>query len=197
MNSARNVNRVNEMFRIFGECPLGLRYKWVWTADMEFYVMAGNAYSLACGADWTPTESGVLAPQYSHYKKLKWSDVYGPCWILAKWWKPMSEKEWLDLYGAQIPWPKFGEYHAVENMQLVPGREPCEDTTRAVIWAIHKDNEKTFRDHVEEGNEIVEQEQKATMSQIEADIDDTLPAFGKVPGTRSGGVSLPHTRFDN
>lgn len=184
------------MFRVFGECPLGLRYKWVWTPDMEFYVMAGNAYSLACAADWKPTASGVLAPTYTQYRKVKWSEVHGPCWILAKWWKPMSETDWIRLYGAQIPWPKQGEYHAVENIKLRPGVEPSENTTRVVCWLIAEDNKKTLADHVREGDEIVASEQKQIENEITDEAADLMTAFGKVPGSRSGGVSLPTTRFD-
>ena len=196
MNSSRNVARLNELFRVFGECPLGLRYKWVWTPDMEFYVMSGNAYTLACAAEWKPTVGGILAPQYDAYRKMRWSDVYGPCWIIAKYWKPMSEKEWHDLYGAQIPWPRQGEYHAIENLKLLPGREPSDRTTKAIIWMIHQDNQKTYQDHIQEGDQLREQEMQSTMSRIESELTDTLTAFGKVPGSRGGGVSLPSTRFD-
>lgn len=113
-------------------------------------------------------------------------------WIVAGWVPPPGINHWRSYHGT-APYPSNGYYIPVYRLALDEGVNPDIGNTRfAAAWL--KDQDPT--DHRRDKEKIYEAAREAERAEekaLERDgdfIEDCLPAFGSIPGTR-GGVSFP------
>ena len=146
------------------------------------------------GYDYKTNAAG-LTVAHPKYEMRKMNPAFVDQWVVCRWEPPIPEAEWRDAFGYQMEWPKHGDYYPT-NVALPAGVEPTLTLTEQVIQAERERENKTLADHqasIQRSLDLSDHYQAGKRADI---IDDALPAFGKVPGTRGGGVSLPFTRFD-
>lgn len=102
---------------------------------------------------------------------------------MAKWWPPdLSEQDWKARYLGQLPYPANGEYRPIGGMRH--DTHPTEDDTLRAIWSILHDVERTWEQHVEDGDKILDRKHRAIKSKIQDEIDEMIPLYE--PGVRGG-----------
>lgn len=114
-------------------------------------------------------------------------------WVVTKWCFTPYE-EWNAAFGTLLDWPERGYYHPT-NAELEAGQSPTVAITQEFIGLMRKELGRTFSDYMEQSESGLDRWDKANESQIEDIIADATTAFGNIPGTRSGGVSLPSPEF--
>ncbi len=116
-------------------------------------------------------------------------------WVMCKWLDPGPEATWREIFGSWVEYPLNG-YYAPTNIELDEGISPWDtnEGKSVTYWFLavaRKDAAKTLEDLKAEGDAIVARQEKRRDDQLDEIIGESLLPFGIVPGTRSGGVSLP------
>lgn len=161
--------------------------KWAYSEDLRHPMRVP-------GFDFQTNESG-LEVALPKYELRKMNPALEEQWVICRWEKPIPEAEWREAFGYQMEWPRHGDYYPT-NVVLPRGVEPTVTFTEQVIAAERERQSKTLADHEVSIQQALDQSEHYHAGKRDAIISDALPAFGKVPGTRGGGVSLPYTRFD-
>lgn len=186
----KRVDRLNERFREFGLTPLGEpKFQWKHTTEMYWFILS-DAMQLV----WTP---GLERKAYCY----DYAMLLEPRWVLAYWKEPVPEQEWFDSGRSDFPWPRNGEFHPIENIDMPCGVEPNEfETGRAIrdlrrhLAAIDQrdlhNGTDGVKNLVDEAKAKREAGKKAIKSEMESWLNDTMTAFGKIPGKVDGGVGL-------
>lgn len=190
----KRVDALNLRFIEFGLTPSGaLKFKWIHSTEMHWFILS-DAKTLIV----TP-EKGRTAYRYSY------ADVYGPTWVLAHWVEPVSEDEWCASGRGDFPWPRNGEYHPIGTFVMHEGKEPYDAVTLYAVKCLRRHLgkiEQTARNTgtdgvqqlVDQEMDIIKAQKRSERSQLESEINDTLTAFGKIPGREDGGVGLGYSR---
>lgn len=192
MNFQRRLRRLNEQFAKFGRNPQGeTKYRWASTADLVYYIEKGYGEK-PYGADWLiPEGYKVYRPTY-RYERHHWSETpLGLRWVMSVWEPPIPLDDWLKKVGVAFPWPHLGEYKAIDNMCLEPGEEPNEFWTAHAVLALEIELGMTPASAAEEVLARYKKQERSVRQQIKDDLEDTLTAFGKIPGSHDSSVSLP------
>ncbi len=189
MNFQRRLRRLNNQFEKFGRNPHGdLNIKWSHTSELVYYIEKGRGSMDK--ADWK--RSGSLFVADFKYERHSWAETgHGPVWILSIWQPPIPLDQWLAQVGHAFPYPARGEYAPFENIALDPGQEPNGFWTQQAVIRLDYELGNTPRETVEAMLNDYRKQWQSTMNEIKDDIDDTLTAFGKIPGSKDSGVSLP------
>jgi hypothetical protein len=190
MNFERRLKKLNKRLGDeFGWTPQGEpKFKWASTTEMYFWIFREEEIKKMDAASAILLPNGLYKPPEPKWECHAWADIHGPCWMLSTWKPSIPQEEWLAKYGPQVPWPKHGEYEFVENIRVPDGKDPDEDYTDMVIFAIRKHLEKDYEDHLRESNAIVAAQNKDTKRQWEDMVDDMAPAFNHIPGKCDGVV---------
>lgn len=131
----------------------------------------------------------LVEPVYRHRKMCPELE---DTWILAHWHEPISQFAWEQQYGSSLLWPREG-YYSPTNILLSPGEAPTQTSNDQSVYLIRKQSEKTMADHLADGERIVERKETRQKNVVSDRIDDSIPAFCNIPGTRSAHVSFPST----
>lgn len=186
----KRVDRLNAHFLEFGLTPTGdYKFKWKHTTEMYFFILS-DAMTLI----WSP---GLNRKTYCY----DYAMLLEPKWVLAYWREPMPELEWFNRGLGDFPWPRNGEYHPIENIDMSCGVEPNEfETMRAIrdlrrhLAAIDQTKKNTGTDGVkqlvDQNKARMEAHKCSIRSEMESRIDNAMTAFGKIPGKVDGGVGL-------
>lgn len=192
MSVIRRVNQFNRQFAKFGYSPFGdLRYCWKHTTDLHYLIQVGSD-------EWKRRASGLLTRE-PRYERHTWADTpHGQQWMVAQWTPPISQDEWVTTLGTSFPWPHMGQYNPIENMGCHDGGCDCKDRnsppddshTRGAIKALafhlgHKTQELADMNLAQ-----YHAHRKSICSEIESDLDDTLTAWGRIPGSNDGTISI-------
>lgn len=121
-----------------------------------------------------------------NYEQLR--QVDDDCYVIGMWSAPMPESEWRAQF-PDIGYPHQGMYYATDIM-LRQGHEPTDSRTDEVAGLIKSSELKTFRDCLDEIEASRGKREKANASIISDVIDDSVTAFGNLPGSRGGSVSF-------
>jgi hypothetical protein len=111
-------------------------------------------------------------------------------WILTHWHDPMSQFAWEQTHGGALLWPREG-YYSPTNIVLGPGEEITQTSNDQAVYLIKKQDEKTFADHMADGEKIVEKRESRDKAKVSDIVDDSCSAFSNIPGTRSAHVQFP------
>jgi hypothetical protein len=178
------LQRLNAQFVQFGRNPHGeLNYRWCNAKDVHYLFETGQMEECK-----TP---GGLYLMRALYERHSFADRYGTVWFLAKWEPPScGAEEWTRLYGTAFPWPSHGQYLPIESTVLPAGVEPNESLTAYTAKKLAEHLGMKFADHLGDIKAGHEQQKQGEKSQWSDVVDDTLPTFGQIPGSK-GHVSFP------
>jgi hypothetical protein len=136
------------------------------------------------------TDSGIylVTPRF---EKVSWAETpLGPCWILAMWHAPMGEDARNRDFQSQYPQFSGGTYYPIFGSQLPQGEEPNDYWTGLRITELRAQLDKTYADHLREGQEVIAASQQEKSKETQDMVDDAWPAFDNVPGEK-WHVSFP------
>ena len=157
--------------------------KWAYSETLMHPVRVPNVYDIK--------PSGGLFVAQPRFEVRKMNPFFKDQWVLCRWEAPMPEARWRAMFGDQMVWPRGGEYYPT-NMALPQGVVPDITWTERVIAAERERRSKNIHDHEAEVERGTNQLERSESSRIESILHDCFTAFGKVPGSNSGGVSLPN-----
>lgn len=201
-----DLRRLNRTFEVFGRLPDGrLRIRLLDTFDTElrYFVEDDKAVS-EHGFEKDDGTHGTLYVSQATWKMHFWGERIGKGLVLCVWKPPMPKDLFISRYGTMAPWPKNGEYQVIENATFDEDNHPteraCALLKQLLIDMFYRGADPMLPAGVApaRGSEIQDSltaqykaKHEATRKQIEDEIDDLMPAFGKPkPGTRGGGVSI-------
>ena len=102
----------------------------------------------------------------------------------------MSEKKWHETVGHAFPWPDRGEYLPCENLTLEPGEEPDDYLTGHMVQCLEYHLGTAPAERINAMNAFLAKNQRRLRNQIADEAEDTMTAFGKIPGSRDSATSL-------
>lgn len=196
MNFQRRLRKLNQSFVQFGVNPYGdLIYQWMHTTDLHYLLQRGDRVG-----EWRANPDGLLLRSWEPvYERHTWADTpHGQKWIMAKWQAPVSKEEWERTLGTSFPWPSRGEYHPIENMGAHdggctcknPNEPPDEAHTVSAVAALKYHLGKSKQELIDRMLIRKQLADQAVINRIGDDLDDTMTAFGRVPGSNDGSTSL-------
>lgn len=166
-----------------GRNPLGKpMYMWI-NSDNFFHLMKVDRETE------TVNVNGLFFVQPKYRQRLMCPELQNT-WILAHWHGAMNQRQWEATYGPSLLWPREG-YYSPTNIVLAPGEEVTQTSNDQAVYLIKKQAEKTYADHVADGERLVAKKEQRQVDQISDRIDDSVSAFCNVPGTRSAHVQMP------
>ena len=163
----------------------GPNLKWAYSEDLRHPVRVPGKYSFA-----KTTDSGLSVAE-PVYEVRKMNPFYVKQWVVCRWEAPIPEEDWRSQFGDLMEWPRGGEYYPT-NMALPAGVEPTEWWTDHVIALEKKRRSKTLADHEADIQSAEDRKERSDDSRRDAILRDLFTAFGRLPGSNSGGVSLPN-----
>jgi hypothetical protein len=175
----------NRLARDLGRTPYGdPQMKWVHSDHLQHPMRVP-------GYDFVPTPGGLVqaAPKY---ELRPMNPTLDHQWVICRWEAPISEQEWRDAFGYQMEWPSHGDYYPT-NVALPQGVEPNDTWTDRVIEAERERRSKSLADHANAIQRGMERNERSVRSRRNDIIEDAIPAFGNVPGTK-GVASYPSVR---
>jgi len=172
------LTKFNKQFLIFGSNIHGQqKFKWMHTTEMFYLLETG-------GMETRKLPSGIWAA-VTEWKRKCYAEVYGPRWVLTVWQPPEYDREeWFRVFKGAFPWPEKGEFHPVESTLLPVGSEPTEYLTHYTIFMLHRHLGMDYPDHLREIKEDVKRKATAEQSWWDDIVDDAVPAFGNIPGSK-------------
>ncbi len=200
-----DLRRLNRQFEPFGRLPDGrLRIKLIdtFSDELRYFVEDDKAIKehVFNGDDGKQTSLYVAQ---ATWKAHFWGERIGKGWVLACWKPPMPEDLFIARYGTMAPYPKNGEYQIIENAKFDEDNPPNERSVallkKLLLDMFYRGADPMLPAGInpDKGSEILDgltaqykAKHEATRKTIEDEIGDLLPAFGKKPGSRSGGVSI-------
>ena len=135
----------------------------------------------------TPSGLEVATPLY---EVRKMNPAFDHQWVICKWEAPIPAAEWHANFGTQMEWPSHGEYYPT-NVALPRGTEPTLEWTERVVAAERERRTKSLADHEAEIQRGMERDERRASNRRFDIIEDAMPAFMNLPGSKSTGVSLP------
>lgn len=197
MNHRKRIRLLNQRFVKFGVNPFGEPiYQWMHTTDLHYLIQRGDATG-----EWLPTAGTKLLTRHWEpvYERHTWADTpHGMKWIMAKWQPPMPREDWERVLGHAMPWPSRGEYHPIENMGCHDGgcdcknpqAEPDDAHTISAVAALEYHLGHTKQELMDRLMLRKHNEDKAVRNEIADDMWDTMTAWGRIPGSNDGTVSI-------
>lgn len=179
MQVPKRIKELNNKFGLrFGFKYGRPRYAWLLSDDVKYPVENGQEQRKTASGLW------VVGTKYEFVKQ-----VDGPSrWVLAILVDPPSEAEWSAMFGS-LPYPGRGQYVATDQMCKI-GVEPTEELTGAMIGLITEGLEATREQKRDAIEERAERDDREIANRRNDFIDDSMPAFGNLPGTKES-VSFP------
>jgi hypothetical protein len=177
---SESINRLNKILERELGAPHGKqRYKWAWSHELQMPFRKGEKES--------QTQSGlyVIEPVYSLVPMV---DGDGR-WVFAKLTEPPSYSEWLEAFKGEIDYPASG-YYAPTSIMCRLGKQPDEDITEFAVWIVRQNESKSEAEHRQDVDAGIKKQHDDNQKVIGDVIDDAIPAFGNIPGTRSLNVSF-------
>lgn len=187
-----------------GENPL---YRWIYSESPDFKRAMrciddeGNPiwdYRCPCGLNVALHSAECLADQLvvavPRWEIRKIIPTFVDRWVLCCRQIPMSEYEWMQVFGTRLPYPKNGTWAPVATetytVAAPAGTLPGENFTMAVIRGRQRSREIKMCD-IANAHYSREEAKNANLKvEIRKYIADALPV-SPTPGSRSGNVSLP------
>lgn len=178
------VDRCNDLLgrdlgRTEGRDPL---YKWVLSRNLTHREKKLVGYA-------PNGESGLMVPNYQYVETTTYCHIPHYCWTFCQLVR-YTEAEWRATFGDNIAYPEGGQIY-MPTVVLEKGHRPGENDTRYMIAAIKRQRDKTEKQLDEEMKQAEEKRAKDTQNRVFDIVSDACTAFGKVPGSNNGGVSLP------
>jgi hypothetical protein len=181
----RELSRLNDLLGAeLGRNPYGEPlYRWDYADDLMHWRRKGAAYNMV----QIPGSPLILAePEYEQVRLCPWlSEQYA----LTLWTAPSPEAQWRATFGDKLLWPRRG-YYMPTNIALDREEAPTIPITWEVIDTIRKQRQKTFADHVADGERALDYEERAKAAEARDAVADAMTAFGNVPGKRGGHVAF-------
>lgn len=226
MSLQRKAKReVRALNQVFGQ-ELGFtrhqapRYAWFWSEDLyrpkRIYARTNEGYQLSyirternvvchdglpglVGQTYMKTIS-VMEPHYEVQRLLP--DIRNR-YVLCVWVEGQSFEEWRKQFDDTMEWPKGGEYFPVSapghTAYLDSDETPTLNQTWQVIRWVREDKDKalTFFEQLDVYAENDKKRIKFESERALNDLDNWLPAYDNIPGTRSCPISfMAETRPD-
>lgn len=163
-------------------------YKWVHSEDFWHWMMDQNGFEEVT----QPSGLITMAPTYT---RRKMCPQFTDTWIIAHWQPPEPEGMWRRMYGPSVLWPRMGIYTPA-NAWAERGQLPCDGLTDRFIEIVSRHRAKTRADIRQEGEDIVEYEEREASRLRKDIIDDAMTAHLAIPGSRAGSVSFPMPGVD-
>lgn len=129
------------------------------------------------------------------YRERKMMPHFEDVWLIQHWHEAESEASWRIKYGSDALWPRMGYWTPV-NAWAERGQLPTESLTDKIIEIVRKRRAMTAQEIYREGERELEAIDRHVDNTRAAIIDDACTAFGAIPGSRSGGVSIPMPGVD-
>jgi hypothetical protein len=169
-------------FLRFGRTPTGdLKFKWMRTDEMFGLFKRGH------NEEQTP---GGLYIAVSKYEKRSFVDMYGRAWTVAKWNAPIRQGQWLAEFGTEVPWPREGFYHPIENVMRHIDLPPDDAVSEIAAAALARHLKITPREHYESVIGDLKEESDEKKREWREFVDDITPAFGNETIGGKGNVSF-------
>ena len=111
-----------------------------------------------------------------------------PRWVLAVLVDPPSEAEWAASFGS-LDYPGRGYYAPTDQMCRI-GASPNEELTDYMIGMIVAAKDSTREQTRDAINDIAASKERESKRLVSDQVDDAIPAFGNIPGTKEH-VSFP------
>lgn len=173
--------RLGEALGLVGNEP---RFSWKWSADINYYTKAGEAYERVC-----------------------WAGRIGKCWLLCQYQgqptsmdpntgqaSPITKEQWWRSFRGFIPYPEK-VYKAHPETALIPGLEPSSELNAAYIVSLRRQIEMGFWQHLKEGEEELQKAREENQKEFFEEVDNWFPYGWKngqahEPGTRGAHISF-------
>jgi hypothetical protein len=124
------------------------------------------------------------------YEVRKMNPAFDHQWVVCKWEAPIPAAAWHAAFGTDMEWPNHGEYYPT-NVALPQGVEPTMEWTERVIAAERERRTKTLADHEAAIQSGMDRDERRASNRRFDIIEDAMPAFMNLPGSKSTGVSFP------
>lgn len=138
--------------------------------------------------------SGLIVMEPTYTERKARPDLVDT-WLIAHWHEPEPESSWLAKYGTRALWPRRGYYTPVDAWED-RGKPPTLAHTERVVDLVRRTRKMTASDVAAETEQAINQREKSAAGTQSDIIDDACTAFGALPGSRSGGVSIPMPGVD-
>jgi hypothetical protein len=173
----------NRLGRDLGRTPTGEPLlQWRWSESLRHPMRVP-------GFDFVDSPGGIAVAK-PKYEVHKMNPAFTNQWVICRWEAPIPEAEWREAFGSDMAWPRTGEFYPT-GMSLPAGMEPTSEWTDRVCAAERERRTKSLADHEAQVTREMDQTERYLASRRESIISDACTAFGKLPGSNAGGVSLP------
>lgn len=171
-------------FEMFGRVDSGgLKLRWFRACDLHYDIEAKDMeeHQLPSGL-WVKVQK---------FDRFSWEKVLGPCYVLAMWQPPaLSYEQWTLAYGSTAPYPRNGEYQVIENVTLPYDTPPTERHSKLVKECLRLQKDRRFSELLDACERAADNVNTDVEKRFEDWVDDALPAFGNIPGSKSTGISF-------
>jgi hypothetical protein len=214
---ARRVSYLNDLFgqelgRTLHGDPI---YSWFWsdslTRPKRVYANTDEGYQLSYIRTERIVKTGIpfigdklISVMEPHYVVEPLLPTIRNRYVLCVWIAAQSFEEWRKQFDDTMEWPKGGEYFPVSTAHttayLDVGKVPTKDQTWQVIRWVREDKDKalTFFQALDVYADNDRARIKAEQEKAMHTLDNILPAYDNIPGTRSGPISfLAETKPDS
>lgn len=178
------LSKVSDLsFEMFGRTDAGgLKLRWFRSGDLYYHVPGDMEDVQMPSGIWVRVQK---------YIRHSWEKALGPCYVLAMWQPPeLSRDQWALAYGSRAPYPVNGEYRVIENVTLPFETPPTLAHSALVKECLRLQKERTFTELLEASERAAENVNKDVEREFGDWVDDSMTAFGNIPGSRSTGVSF-------
>lgn len=138
------------------------------------------------------TPSGIIVMR-TEWARHSFVGTYGLVWLMAKWTPPELEyDQWWAQFQGDVPFPAKGQYAPIESTVLPEGRVPDEALNEYAIKKLYEHLGMSYKDHLKDSNAVIAKKQRHEQRLIDDSVDDAVPAFMNIPGSKEH-VSFPTT----
>lgn len=168
-------------------------YKWVHSDSFMHFMKDAN------GLAEVKLPSGLIVMEPTYTERKARPDLIDT-WLIAHWHAPEPQSVWLAKYGTRALWPRRGYYTPVDAWED-RGKPPTLAHTERVVDLVRRiramsDTAAAMRDEAAKTEAEIDRDERSVDSLRSDIIDDACTAFGALPGSRSGGVSIPMPGVD-
>ena len=172
------------------------QYRWMRTEELTYPALVDPAeaatplkgLSIILDAKGMPFNVG--APKYTMVRQYPEDR-----WCIAFWQAPIGYEMWYSRYGAELEWPRHGQW-LVTDLVFEQGIYPTEQLTNDVIAAVTELRIRNYDDYLnmlDSRDAAREQRLKNTCRDM---VYDALPEFVGIPGKRGGSTSWGGSGFE-